>query len=1307
VGGGVGHIGSRARGAEVKPHEIARLQHTGPVGRHVRAEPDPAVAANGNGHGANDEPPTDVLLVSADGAVLEQLTLLLDQPGWEDGRFVVRAVATCTEGTLELRRRRPDAVVLDLGSSGQRNLDDLVRLVAVDHTLPVIVMTSQAEAVHGRDALMHGAQDFLVKETMTSEQVVRSLRYAISRAATAAEAEATERRFRSLVSRISDVVTVVDESGNVLYISPSAPRLLGTESTARLLERGLMGYIHPDDLAAANDAWQAWQAGQPAVLECRIVGRNGRTMYSESVGVNLTDDPAVGGIVITTRDITDRKRAQDHLSYQARHDSLTGLPNRAMMLEELAVGLRRSQARGSGAALLFVDIDHFKLINDHHGHRTGDEVLAEIGGVLAETVRPGDVVGRLGGDEFAVICHGVTDRSSAVSVAGRLVQAMSRPFLVRERTFRLAVSVGVALSNANSTADGLLSEADVALHHAKERGRGRVEVFDETLRARRTEELRLEDDLRFAAEDGQFRVHYQPLIEISTGRLTGFEALVRWQHPTLGLLQPASFIEIAERTYQIGHIGEWVLGQACRQLAAWNAASPGLDLSVAVNLSAQQLADEHLPQVAGSVLHETGLLPANLCFEITESVAMQDAAASVRSLHALRSLGVKLAIDDFGTGYSSLAYLRRLPVDHVKIDRSFVAGLGRDAEDRVVVDSIIHLAERLGLEVVAEGVETDTQMAELVDLGCRYAQGYLWGRPAPAAEAGDFIDAARSGALARPLPPRPEGYPAHAAPPAPETTSSAVRARQEEETLSLVARQMRWPARSITSAAQAVARHVGAGEPDEAVHALETIARQAARVEALADALTDVSAIEEGALALHPRSVELSGLLRLVADQLEPVLAQHEVKLSGPPVVQLYADPVRLGRALANLLDNAAAFSPPGAPITVSLRERDDAVSVHVVDRGPGVAADRVAWLFRRLPPSPLPTDYLDPTAPEQVGVEGSGLGLYLARGYARAHGGDLRYHRAEGAGAEFILTMPKVPVSGGDDPVPAEGLSLDEEVFGGWGGRRRAITQFDPALREDKEALGALVAAGRNLLRASSPEEAVGAGIDLVHDLGGHVMPARIAPAHALAFDLSCGEGEELRALAEPTSPVRQRLERALPPFLDDVARMIESLRHSDGAAVATGPTEEPTDDVLGQLDEGDLVLALRLVPENQQAEGDRVLDVAMPSLQRMLRTQLRATDTCVPWSEKELAVVLRGTSAEESTSVLERLRGHWTDWRPAPTRLEAIVEPVTAGAGAEAVETALAALDARLAVLGSGIERAGVERATLEQHENGGSPR
>ncbi|HMD46298.1 MAG TPA: EAL domain-containing protein [Acidimicrobiales bacterium] len=1234
------------------------LTSPGPVpragGRSPHHEPAPPRASRQTQPAPDPGPrharvTTDVLLVGGSPEDARRLEGLLEQPGWEEGHFELRTTSP-GEASAELRRRRPDAVLLDL-TGGAADLEHLCRLMAGDPSLPFIVVTTQEHAPAGRDALMHGAHDFLVKESMTNEQVVRSLRYAIGRAATAAEAEATERRFRSLVSRITDVVTVVAPSGHVLYISPSAPRLLGLDSSTQLVERGIMGYIHEDDLPAAAEAWEAWVRGDPAVLECRVVGRGGRVSFCESVGTNLADDPAVGGIVITTRDISDRKRAQEHLSYQARHDSLTGLPNRAMVLDELAAGLAAPAGREAGVALLFVDIDHFKLINDHHGHRTGDDVLTEIGSLLAEAVRPGDVVGRLGGDEFAVICRGVTDRTAAISVAGRLVQAMSRPLFVRSRTFRVAVSVGIALSNATSTADGLLSEADVALHQAKEFGRGRVEVFDERLRARRSEELRLEEDLRFAAEDGQFRVHYQPLIEISTGRLTGFEALVRWQHPELGLLQPAAFIDIAERTYQISGIGEYVLGAACRQLATWNAA-PDRSLTVAVNLSAQQLADPRLPQVLGTALHEASLDPSRLCLEITESVAMKDAEASVRALLALRALGVKLAIDDFGTGYSSLAYLRRLPVDHVKIDRSFVSGLGRDRVDRVVVDSIIHLADRLGLEVVAEGVETESQMSELLDLGCRYAQGFFWGRPVPAPEASDFLEAAAGGALGVPI--------------------AAERARQRagmpptpgaghlEATAAMVARQMRHPARLIADATDTMTSHLESGRPDAAVATIETIRRQVARFETLADAVTDVPAVDEGTLELDVQPIELGELVDGVLSDLGPRLDGHPLVRDASVPVRALVDPVRTAQAVTYLLENAVAFSPDGAPIEVSITGTDREVVVRVVDQGLAAPADRIGWLFGKLTPVG--------SSGEADNAERSGLGLYLARGYARAHGGDIRFHRAKDAGAEFVLTLPAVPRPA---PVPADASARAADALSPRRSSGSASSLVESRLRDDAEAMAAVLAASRALLRVEHPEDAVGVAIDLVHELGGHVMPARIAPEHALDSDLSCGEGEALVALAEPYSPSRLRLEYALPGFTEDMARVVGALRRMVRDGVAEGPSEA-TLDLLDALGPGSVVIALRPAAEPASA---RVAPAVVASLGRMVRTELRAGDVCARWSSNELVTALPGTSPEEAAAVLQRLRRRWSEWRPEAVALVAEVVPVGAEGGRSAARTAVAA--------------------------------
>jgi diguanylate cyclase (GGDEF)-like protein len=419
--------------------------------------------------------------------------------------------------------------------------------------------------------------------------------------------------------------------------------------------------------------------------------------------------------------------------HRATHDELTGLPNRSLVIDRLANAMMRAARGNKQVCVLFIDVDRFKGINDSLGHSIGDEVLVRVSDRLRNAVRPGDTVGRLSGDEFVVVCEDI-DTTAAVHVAERVADDVSAPIKLYGRDLVLTVSVGVATACKQSSAEDVLRDADVAMYRAKERGRARIEVFDENIRAQMLARIEMEHALRRAVSAGELRLHYQPVIDAESGLLVSVEALVRWQHPEFGLLAPDLFVPLAEDAGLIVPLGRWVIEEACRQLALWRAERSPLGAArVAVNLSARQFADAGLVDLISNALSAFRLPGSSFGFEITESVLMDEADVTVETLRRLKDLGVHLAIDDFGTGYSSLSYLQSFPVDTVKIDRSFVQRIGDDGANDVIVSAVISLAEALGLDTVAEGVETAEQLDRLRALNCKMVQGYLFGAPKPPA----------------------------------------------------------------------------------------------------------------------------------------------------------------------------------------------------------------------------------------------------------------------------------------------------------------------------------------------------------------------------------------------------------------------------------------------------------------------------------------------------------------------------------------------------------------------------------------------
>ena len=500
---------------------------------------------------------------------------------------------------------------------------------------------------------------------------------------------------------------------------------------------GFLSLVDQADQALVTGGLERAVARREAFLfDYRVRLPDGRTRWIRARGrllMNGTDE--VVGMRGTCQDITDRVEAEAALTHHALHDPLTGLPNRSLLLDRIEVALARAARTGSGVAVLFLDLDRFKLINDSRGHAAGDVVLRAVAQRLRGAVRPSDTVGRLGGDEFVVACQDPVTVWEATLLGERLIRTLEAPFAVEGGEVFVTVSVGIALSSGPTTADELLRDADVAMYQAKQGGRARCEFFDEGMRTESARRLKTATDLHRALERDEFETHYQPIVNLATGAIAGVEALVRWRHPERGLVGPAGFVPLAEEQGLIVPLGGHVLGESCRQWARWRAAYPGRDpLVLNVNISARQL---HRPEFLDSVrtaLRRHGVDPGMLCLELTESVLIEDVEAQRHTLAGLREVGVGLVIDDFGTGYSSLAYLKRFPVNGIKIDRTFVAGLGRDSFDSAIIESVVGLAHAVGLHVTAEGVETLDQIRRLRALGCDFAQGYAFAHPRPAAE---------------------------------------------------------------------------------------------------------------------------------------------------------------------------------------------------------------------------------------------------------------------------------------------------------------------------------------------------------------------------------------------------------------------------------------------------------------------------------------------------------------------------------------------------------------------------------------------
>jgi diguanylate cyclase (GGDEF)-like protein/PAS domain S-box-containing protein len=572
-----------------------------------------------------------------------------------------------------------------------------------------------AVALAGAAALLYGAH----------RRLAASLREVEQQAATLAEQA-------ELLDLAHDAILVWDlHSGAIRFWNRGAEELYGWPKADVLgrTPQAILQTRFPLPLADINAELVGSRRWEGELIHTRHDGSTVVVSSRWALQVDAHGNPRT--VLGINSDITSRKHAEAALEHQALHDALTGLPNRSLFRDRLEHALAQAGRREQLVAVLFLDLDNFKVINDSLGHQTGDELLVEVAQRLRTCVRGGDTVARLGGDEFTVLLEEIDDETQANLVAERIGETLRTPVRLGDRDVFISASIGVALSTAQRIEpEGLLRNADIAMYRSKAAGKARHSIYDSGMKKFAMERLELETDLRHALALGQFRIQYQPILQLASGKVAEVEALLRWERPGHGLMAPMTFIPIAEETGLIVPIGRWVIQEACRQAKIWNEAFPAdPPLVMSVNLSARQFQDPGLVSEIAQAVHTIGLEPGALKLEITESVAMHDVEGSVHKLEALKALGIQLAIDDFGTGYSSLGYLKRFPVDTLKIDRSFVERIGVDIQDAAIVQSVVALAKTLNLSVVGEGIESRAQAAQLLALGCDRGQGFLFARP--------------------------------------------------------------------------------------------------------------------------------------------------------------------------------------------------------------------------------------------------------------------------------------------------------------------------------------------------------------------------------------------------------------------------------------------------------------------------------------------------------------------------------------------------------------------------------------------------
>jgi len=686
-----------------------------------------------------EKKPAIVLLIEETDWVAKLVREALDAAG--DGSFEVEWVRILSEGIERVNSKGVAAILLSLSDSHKlesSGMEVFQKLFSAAPNIPILILAEIGNEALATEAVENGAQDYLLSNHLDSYSLPRALRNAIERKKIETDLFIERDRAQVTLNSIGDAVLTTDIDGRITFLNIVAERLTGwgrEEATGKPLAE-VFEIVDGDTGKPAQDPMaRAIKENRTVGLteNCILIRRDGEQAAIEDSTAPIHDQSGqIIGAVIVFHDVSEARSISNQIEYRAQHDLLTDLPNRALLNDRIAQAVSLAQRENRSLAVMFIDLDQFKHINDSLGHAIGDQLLQSISKRLVSSVRASDTVSRYGGDEFVVLLAEVAHAEDAATSAEKLLQVLEAPHSVSAHNIHISASIGISVFPGDGeSAEMLIRNADLAMYHAKEEGRNKFQFFRPEMNRKAVERLDIEIGLRNALKRNEFVLEYQPKVNLRTGLITGAEALIRWQHPLRGLIYPADFVPIAEESGLIVPIGHWVLAEACRQARIWR--DEGMSgLTMAVNVSAVEFRDKEFISHLQAILAETGADPQYLELELTESVLMKDVAISLTILHKLKAMNLCLAVDDFGTGYSSLSYLRQFPISGLKIDQSFVREISDGAKERSIVNAIIAMGESLKCLVIAEGIETEEQRAYLRDRECPMGQGYLLGRPGSA-----------------------------------------------------------------------------------------------------------------------------------------------------------------------------------------------------------------------------------------------------------------------------------------------------------------------------------------------------------------------------------------------------------------------------------------------------------------------------------------------------------------------------------------------------------------------------------------------